>query len=519
MYKGRRTILITGATDGIGLALAQHYRENNDHIIGLGRRELNVLNPDIFSSDNYCQADLAIDGVCKTVEEFLSNQEIESIDILIHNAAIGFYGRMTESPEVIEDLVRVNLKAPISLTHALLPYLRSVDGKLVFISSVVSNLPCPDYAVYGATKAGLDSFARSLRIELEDNISVQVIHPGATRTGMHAKIGLDRKVVDWERFPPAEEVAGKIARAIAKRRRSTTIGMKNKFLRFAASVFPWLFDRISRDGRDSVTVVERPAHKSTCVITGAAEGIGKALAHRFAADGYLIIGVDINKELSIETEKELHRLGADAKFIIADIGSEDGIRTIITELKGSPDIGIFIHNAGISAVGMFEETNLTLQHKVLDINLLAPMRLTSELIRDCNLNPENLVFISSLSKYTGYPSATVYAATKDAIASYARSLRAARWPYGRVLTVFPGPTKTAHARRYSPDNRQENKRMAPEAVANAIFNAVKKRKSVLIPGVKNRMISVSAQIFPRFIERAMRRIFLSPGVPLAGKID
>ena len=103
---------------------------------------------------------------------------------------------MSESQEDIENLIHVNLRAPVTLTHALLPRLKAAKGKIVFISSVISNMPCPDYAVYGATKSAIDSFARNLRIELEGIVSVQAIHPGATRTGMHAKMGLSKEKIN-----------------------------------------------------------------------------------------------------------------------------------------------------------------------------------------------------------------------------------------------------------------------------------------------------------------------------------
>jgi short-subunit dehydrogenase len=77
-----------------------------------------------------------------------------------------------------------------------------------------------------------------------------------------------------------------------------------------------------------------------------------------------------------------------------------------------------------------------------------------------------------------------------------------------VMTVFPGPTRTAHARRYSPDNSREEKRMAPEALAERIFGGVKKRKRFLVPGFGNRMIAIIGKWFPGVMEDMMRRVIL-----------
>jgi short-subunit dehydrogenase len=128
----------------------------------------------------------------------------------------------------------------------LLPLLPRPGGKVVFISSVVSALACPDYAVYGATKAALDGLARNLRLELRDEIAVQVIHPGATRTGMHAKSGLSRQQMNWDKFPPAEQVAGQIAAAIDRNRSAVTIGLGNRVLQLSGRYFGGLVDAALR---------------------------------------------------------------------------------------------------------------------------------------------------------------------------------------------------------------------------------------------------------------------------------
>ncbi|NJL34944.1 MAG: SDR family NAD(P)-dependent oxidoreductase [Chloroflexaceae bacterium] len=156
---------------------------------GRGGRAPAELDTNLFTPARYCRADLSQpEQATQTVAAFCHQHALRHIDLLIHNAGIGYYGPLEQQPwPSIEALVAVNLAAPIELTHTLLPYIEQARGRLVFISSVVSVLPAPDYAVYSATKAALDGFARSLRLELRGRVSVQVIHPGATRTAMHAK--------------------------------------------------------------------------------------------------------------------------------------------------------------------------------------------------------------------------------------------------------------------------------------------------------------------------------------------
>jgi short-subunit dehydrogenase len=117
-----------------------------------------------------------------------------------------------------------------------------------------------------------------------------------------------------------------------------------------------------------------------------------------------------------------------------------------------------------------------------------------------------IVFLASLSVFTGYPGALGYAASKDGLAAYARSLRAAlRKRRINVLTVFPGPTRTAHARRYSPNNANEARRMPPEQLAALIAAAVAARRPRLIPGLPNRIFALLGRTLPRLTEFAMRK--------------
>jgi short-subunit dehydrogenase len=115
--------------------------------------------------------------------------------------------------------------------------------------------------------------------------------------------------------------------------------------------------------------------------------------------------------------------------------------------------------------------------------------------------------LSSLSHYASYPGAAVYAASKDGVAHYARSLAVAR-PLAHTLTVFPGPTRTAHARRYSPDNSREAKRMPPEQVAGAMVRGVRNGRWRIIPGMGNQVLAVAGHLFPRLLEWSMKKAIL-----------
>jgi short-subunit dehydrogenase len=208
-----------------------------------------MLDPQLFTPENYCCCDLALPESTAQIRDFVAASGLITLDLLVHNAALGAYGPVSEqSPATIRELLAVNLRAPINLSRVLLPWLRPVGGKIVYISSVVAQLPAADYAVYAASKAALEGFARSLRSETDD-MAVQVIRPGATRTAMHARSGVPRDRIAWERFPPAEQVAAHIERAIAGNRPVVTIGAGNRLLASAGRHLPALVDWLAARSR------------------------------------------------------------------------------------------------------------------------------------------------------------------------------------------------------------------------------------------------------------------------------
>lgn len=236
------------------------------------------------------------------------------------------------------------------------------------------------------------------------------------------------------------------------------------------------------------------------VITGAADGIGKALAAACADAGYEVVGVDVDAERAADTEAELG-----IAFIIADLTQPDAVAAVAGQLAG---VDLLVHNAGINEVGYFHNTDAARQQAVISLNFVAPVLLTRHLLANDALTEEaSIVFISSLSRYVSYPGASVYAATKDGVASYARSLAVA-YPDKHVMTVYPGPTRTAHARRYSPDNSREDKRMSPDDLAGRILKAVEKRQRILIPGAANVAFAVFGRLLPGVANRVMRRSLL-----------
>lgn len=227
------------------------------------------------------------------------------------------------------------------------------------------------------------------------------------------------------------------------------------------------------------------------IVTGSGAGIGKALCDRLARAGVAVQGVD---------------LGQDAAYR-CDLSDRAQVDALARTLAEDEPWDLLVHNAGISCVGPFEQTSAREQRDVLTVNLESPLVLTAALLRAGRVAPGGtVVFVSSLSHHVGYPGASVYAATKDGLASYARSLDVAlRRQRIRALCVFPGPVRTEHAARYSPPGSDAARRMPPEKVAAAILRAVRRRRRTLIPGTGPKVFGFLGRWAPGITERALKK--------------
>lgn len=505
-----KTILITGATSGIGLALAEHYARAGWRVIGHARHP---------RTGDWVHADLAAADCASAIASQLQAHAVHGLDVLIHNAGIGWFGDVAQQPmDDIYAQFTINLASPLALTHALLPLINAAHGRIAFVSSVASALPVADYAVYAATKAALDGFARALAAELPGR--VLVLWPGGTRTGMHARAGVPAQRLARQRLAEPQAVAAAIARATAAGR-SRSIGAGGTVARWAGTHAPALMERAmqKRLPRESVTNTENTADSAAepslrashafvaesrvarqhVMITGFADGIGLALAKRYAAAGYRILGVDVDAARGQAAQIAL----GECAFHNADLSTLDGIASSAAWLQDQPAPDVVIQNAGINAVGRFEHIPIERHLRVLRVNLLAPMLLTRALLSQ--KPAPHFVFISSLSHYLGYPGAAAYAASKDGVAAFSRCLRAGGV---RTLAVFPGPTRTAHAARYSPDNTREARRMLPQTLAGHIFDAQQRGAHALVPGLGNRVFAMFGRWLPGLANRAMKRMIL-----------
>ncbi len=233
------------------------------------------------------------------------------------------------------------------------------------------------------------------------------------------------------------------------------------------------------------------------LVTGAATGIGHALAAQLAREGRDIVAID-RDPLPEAWAGSSHK---------TDLSDRDAVDRLIGKLVETGPYDLVIHNAGISATGRFEDVPEAALQRLLAVNCEAPMVITSALLRASAISSgATLVFMSSISRHTGYPGAAVYAASKDTLAVYAGSIRKDLHKRGiNVMTVFPGPVRTDHAERHAPAGADASRRMEPAVIANAILRAAKRRKKVLYPGWQAKSGHVLGVLAPRLMTRFMHR--------------
>jgi short-subunit dehydrogenase len=209
------TVLVTGATGGIGQAIARALSARGAQLILTGRR-IEVL--ESLASELGARS-LAVDlSDSADVERLLA--EAGKLDILVANAALPASGKLDSfTLEQIDRAIAVNLRVPIALAHALAPTMvERGRGHLLFMSSLSGKAATAGSSIYNATKFGLRGFAMAMRAELYGTgVGVSAVFPGFIReAGMFAETGVKLPTGVGTRSP--EDVAKAVVQAIERNR-------------------------------------------------------------------------------------------------------------------------------------------------------------------------------------------------------------------------------------------------------------------------------------------------------------
>lgn len=245
------------------------------------------------------------------------------------------------------------------------------------------------------------------------------------------------------------------------------------------------------------------------MITGAGEGLGNALARLILLAGGKVVAIDIDAEKIARLKREFPDQCISITADLSNLDAQEELNQQIEKINQQfGKFNLVIFNAGISATGHFEKIPAHIHQKIMSLNAASPMMMSATLMQNnAFAQGAAVVFISSLSHQTGYPGAASYAASKDVVAIYAKSIvRAYSRRKVHVMTVFPGPIATRMAARHSPNPDKKSNRQHPDKVAMRILRAASRGQSVLYPNIAARIIATIGHYLPGPLTKLMRRV-------------
>jgi NAD(P)-dependent dehydrogenase (short-subunit alcohol dehydrogenase family) len=254
----------------------------------------------------------------------------------------------------------------------------------------------------------------------------------------------------------------------------------------------------------------------TVVITGAAGGIGSALARRFGRDGAKLALLDREREPVEALAREIEKLGARALPIRCDVTSlEDCQAAMAATVSGFGGLDVLVNNAGITHLGRFADTRLDVLRRVMEVNFFGAVNCTRAALPSLLSRRGQIIVLSSVAGVAPLATRTGYAASKHALHGFFDSLRAEHRDEGlRVTIACPSFVDTpigehalgADGGPAPPAARTGVRRPAsPERVADAIVRGARRDRRLLLVPLEAALACWTARLAPALYERLMTR--------------
>ena len=263
------------------------------------------------------------------------------------------------------------------------------------------------------------------------------------------------------------------------------------------------------------------------IITGAASGIGLALARSFANQGARLCLADraTDKLTALQQELTLHHAGIEALSVPTDVSVEAECKAMIEAcLTRFGGIDILINNAGISMRALFKDLELSVIKQLMDVNFWGTVYCTKYALPHLLTSKGSVTGVISIAGLKGLPARTGYSASKFAIRGFLETLRIEHLHDGlHVMIMAPGFTAsnirfTALTADGSPQGetpRNEDKMMSPDEVAKRIIKGISKRKAEVVLTLQGKAVVWINKFFPRFVDRMEYKVMSrEPDSPL-----
>lgn len=250
----------------------------------------------------------------------------------------------------------------------------------------------------------------------------------------------------------------------------------------------------------------------TALITGASNGIGREFAYLFAHKQYNLVLVARSEEKLNELAHELERkYGISATVIAQDLAADGADQLIMKQLdeKGI-EVDILINNAGFGGFGEFANTNLENELNMIQVNITALTALTKRVLPGMmKRNRGRILNVASTAAFQPGPLMAVYYASKAYVLSFSEALANELKDHHITVTALcPGPTKTGFTEQANLENSKLFKQMKVMDVKTVVetgFKGMMQGKTVVIPGLQNKLLTSSIRFVPRNVVTSIVR--------------
>lgn len=246
--------------------------------------------------------------------------------------------------------------------------------------------------------------------------------------------------------------------------------------------------------------------QKTALITGSAHGIGYQLAYIFARHSYNLVLVDKDEEkLAVIAEEFIQKFGISVKILVKDLSISTSPEEIFNYLQQSAvKIDVLVNNAGFGTYGVFSETDLTTELKMLQVNIVSLTHLTKLFLKDMICQGYGKILnVASVAAFQPGPLMAVYFATKAYVLSFSEAIANELEGTGvTVTTLCPGPTASEFQKAAAMEESKishVNRMMNSETVAKIGYDSLMANKTIAIPGLRNKILAKSVRFAPRNI--------------------